>query len=139
MIWRLVDNVLSLFMIYSIQSWIYDTEWGSSCNSNSSFHVGDILVNLLFLYKCIATIRAFWHKNLYMKTCYSLKCSWVLKIFLVYNSVLKCVNTPKHKNTKARKMFQYPQVIYHSKDFRDFGIMSFTLNKSLTLHGVKQT
>ena len=60
------------------------------------------------------------------------------KNFLVYNSVLKCVNKPKHKNTKARKMFQYPQVIYHSKDFRDFGIMSFTLNKSLTLHGVKQ-
>ena len=26
----------------------------------------------------------------------------------------------------------------YSKYFRDFGIMSFTLNKSLTLHGVKQ-
>ena len=48
---ELLSVTVSCFlMIYSKWSWIPDAEYNTSGNSNSSFHAGAGILNLLFLY-----------------------------------------------------------------------------------------
>ena len=55
----------------------------------------------------IESIRAFLHRKLYTKTCYSSKSLWIfLELFLRW----KCLNTPKPKNTPGEKCPDTPNL-----------------------------
>ena len=42
-----------VFLMYSIYSWISDTEYEPSGNSNSAFHIRAVILSLLFLQCCL--------------------------------------------------------------------------------------
>ena len=66
-------------------------------------------VSILFVNNIyIGNISTFWHRKLYLKTCYSSKYLSIIAIFLYYFLIPKCVNTPKSKNVPDRRMCQYP-------------------------------
>ena len=54
------ENWLScpcFFNIYGKYSWISDIEYDPSDNSNSSFYVGAVILNLFFLYDCFISFH----------------------------------------------------------------------------------
>ena len=71
--------------------------------TSPSQNVSILFVNNIY----IGNISTFWHRKLYLKTCYSSKCLSIIAIFLYYFLIPKCVNTPKPKNVPDRRMCQY--------------------------------
>ena len=54
---------------------------------------------LIYIYIYIESIKTFWRRKLYTKTCYSSKSLWILTIFLISFFEPKFLNTTKLKNT----------------------------------------